>query len=254
MLAIGLPVETGFGTGFPTLRNGFKILATMLGRGLTMLAITVERGLTTPPTTLGNGLTILATTLGRGLTMLSTALGRGSTTPATTLGKDLTMLSIALGRGLTMLATALGRGLAVHAVLLPPTAPRMLLAVLSMSGMTLFATLTTALGMLPSTLPIGFADGAGNVPPMLKLTSMGSTTALGMMPPITLAIGFPLGIERGLPPGVGTVSETMLRTGFPMPSTTLATLLSRLPMTLATEFPVGVGRLFFEDPGREWRE
>jgi hypothetical protein len=37
---------------------------------------------------------------------------------------------------------------------------------------------------------------------------------------------------------------TMLRTGFSMPPTTLATVLSRLPMTLAIGFPVGNGTLF----------
>lgn len=246
-----------------------------------------------------------------------------------------------------MLALAVGRGLAMHALLLPPTAPGMLPTALSMAGMTLLTTLTTALGMFPITLPIGFAVGTesmlpsvleagpptgsemplpiglplgtgsepppktleitsigsavgtGSVPPSmleatplmglavalgrlppiplpigfplgtvppkmleitppgfgvglgtvppalkLKLTPMGSTIPLGTTPPIMLPIGFPLGTGIEFPLGVGIVPREILGTGFPMLSTALATVLSRLPMTLVTGFLVGNGTLF----------
>jgi hypothetical protein len=373
-LAIGLPVGTGFpapesrfesGLTMPatTLGTGLTMPATTLGTGLTMPATTLGTGLTMPATTLGTGLTMPATTLGRGstmpaptlgsgLTMLATMLGRGSTMLATTLSRGSTMLATTLGRGLTMLAIAVGRGLAMHALLLPPTTPGMPPAALSMAGMTLFTALTTALGMLPTTLPMGFAVGTGAVPPSmlettppigsavglgrmppmtlsigfplgtvpprtleitsigfavgtgsvppsmlettppigsavglgrmppmplpagtplgivppkmleitpagscvgagsvpptlkLKLTPIGSTIPVGITPPMTLPIGFPLGTGTEPPPGVGIAPRETLRTGIPMSSTTLATVLSRLPMALATGLPVGNGMLF----------
>jgi hypothetical protein len=106
------------------------------------------------------------------------------------------------------------------------------------------------LGIMPpkmlETTSTGSGVGLGTVTPALKLklTPMGSTIPLGMMPPMMLPIGLPLGTGTKSPLGIGSVPRETLGIGFPTPSVTLATALSRLPMTLVTGFPVGNGMLF----------